>query len=324
MTRKGYEQLRIDPEFKNLIRPPNREEYAQLEASLMVDGCRDPIITWRGAIVDGYSRYEICNRLHIPYAIQEKPFDEREAAIVWICENQLGRRNITDQMRKYLIGRQYEAEKIIGFHRNARGHSRHAKVQGADVSSGPDERAGVERRESGQRTAIRLGVKYHLSSGAVQKYAKYSQALDVLWKKIPELVPKILAGHYKISHENIVKLSEMDAEEMKDLSSKIGLGSASFIRYSKSRRELSNQREKESVTKPNHIPIIKRMPAYDPDSVAKGLAFTIPSWAGSIKRTRTKGDLNRVSAEAKTRLTEALELLQSEIQALLAAMKGAF
>ena len=119
---KGYRELCIDAEFKTLIRPLRRDEYSQLEANLVLDGCRDPIIIWNGVIVDGHNRYEICNRLHIPYAVQEIDFDSREDAIVWICNNQLGRRNITEETRKYLIGRQYEAEKIVGFRRNRVGH----------------------------------------------------------------------------------------------------------------------------------------------------------------------------------------------------------
>ena len=31
---------------------------------------------------------------------------------MWICKNQLGRRNLTDAQKTYLIGRQYEAQKM--------------------------------------------------------------------------------------------------------------------------------------------------------------------------------------------------------------------
>ena len=321
MTGKGYEQLKIDDEFKNLIRPLNREEYAQLEANLVVDGCRDPIITWNDIIVDGHNRYEICNRLHIPYAVRKNEFEGREEAIIWICGNQLGRRNITEETRKYLIGRQYEAEKVVGFRRNTGGHNQYTKFSNSEASDIFKKMTAKECRESRRRTAARLGDKYHVSSGAVQKYAKYSQALDTLGEKIPELVPKILSGNYKISHDNIVALSEMDTKKVKELSSKIGLGTAPFIRYSESRRDLSNEPDKKPAQRATSVPAIKTMPEYDPDSLAKGLAFTIPSWAGSIERTRTTGDLNMVSQEAKGRLKEALGLLQSEILALLAAIK---
>ena len=109
---KGFAVLKIDPEFKTLIWPLRKEEYLQLEVNLTIDGCRDPIITWNNIIIDGHNRYEICNRLHIPYAVREMPFENREQAIVCICNNQLGRRNITEETRRYLIGKQYELEKV--------------------------------------------------------------------------------------------------------------------------------------------------------------------------------------------------------------------
>ena len=113
---KGFAVLEIDPEFKTLIRPLRKDEYLQLEVNLAVDGCREPITTWNNIIIDGHNRYEICNRLHIPYAIREMPFENREQAIVWICSNQLGRRNITEETRRYLIGKQYELEKVARKH----------------------------------------------------------------------------------------------------------------------------------------------------------------------------------------------------------------
>ena len=124
---RGFEQLIIDEEFRTLIRPLRRDEYQQLEINLSVDGCRDPIITWNHIIIDGHNRYEICNRRHIPYAVTEMEFDSREDAIIWICTNQLGRRNITEETRKYLIGKQYELEKMHGKQKNVMGFNRYRK-----------------------------------------------------------------------------------------------------------------------------------------------------------------------------------------------------
>lgn len=64
MSEKKFRQLRIDPEFKNLIRPLRREEYRQLELNLVREGCREDIVVWNNTIVDGHNRYEICNKLH--------------------------------------------------------------------------------------------------------------------------------------------------------------------------------------------------------------------------------------------------------------------
>ena len=88
---KKLRLLKIDEEFKTIIRPLKRKEFVQLEENIKADGCRDPIITWNGIIVDGHNRYEICSRHAIPFEVMEMDFSCREEAIAWICKNQLGR-----------------------------------------------------------------------------------------------------------------------------------------------------------------------------------------------------------------------------------------
>ncbi|WP_294852284.1 hypothetical protein [uncultured Oscillibacter sp.] len=322
MTEKGYKQLVIDTEFKNLIRPLRKEEYMQLELNLVVDGCRDPIIVWNNTIVDGHNRYEICNRMHIPYATQEIEFESREAAVVWICSNQLGRRNITEETRKYLIGRQYEAEKLVGCQKNANGYNQYTNSHDTEIANSPDDLASRDQKESSRRTAWRLGEEYHISSGTVQKYARYSQALDAIAEKVPELIPQILSGSYKISHENVVAISMMDAEEVRKLNKKIGKGPVPFIRYSESRRDISGDATSKPTMEVPDKPAIKTMPAFDPDAEVAGLTLTIPSWTSSIERTKSTADLNIISSSAKNKLEEALEALQSKVQEMLSAIKG--
>ena len=296
MTEKGFEQLKIDAVFKKLIQPLSHEEYDQMEANLVRDGCRDPILTWKHTIIDGHNRYEICNRFHIPYAVQDITFKGLEYAILWICENQLNRMNLTEEMRKYLIGRQYDVEKTV-------------------------EMARKERRESSRRMASRLGDKYHISSGAVQKYAGYSRAIDVLGEKIPELIPRVLSSNYKISHDNIMALSKMDTEEVKALSAEIGIGSVSHIRYCESRRSFLCWQNQKPIVVSTDAPPIKTMPEYDPDSLAKGLAATIIEWARSIELARENDNPKNVSCKTKTQLKNALVHLQGEILTSLDTMK---
>ena len=72
----------------------------------------NPIIVWGGVIVDGHNRYRIVSKHpEIQFSTCEKIFADRYEAIAWICKNQLGRRNLTKEQKKYLIGKQYEAEK---------------------------------------------------------------------------------------------------------------------------------------------------------------------------------------------------------------------
>ena len=69
--------LKINPEFKDLIRPLRKKELLQLEENLLADGCREPIITWNGFIVDGHNRYELCSKHNIPFKVIEKEFDSK-------------------------------------------------------------------------------------------------------------------------------------------------------------------------------------------------------------------------------------------------------
>lgn len=107
--------LKVDPEFQGKIPPLTFEELNQLEANILRDGrIINPIIAWEGLIVDGHNRFTIAKKHpEIPFSVHEKEFANRYEAIIWICKNQLGRRNLTPEQKKYLIGKQYDAEKAL-------------------------------------------------------------------------------------------------------------------------------------------------------------------------------------------------------------------
>lgn len=89
-------EIRIDAEFQALIPPLATEERKQLEENIIAEGCRDPLVVWNGLIVDGHNRYEICTRNKIKFKTVEKRFANRTEAIVWMIDNQFGRRNLAD------------------------------------------------------------------------------------------------------------------------------------------------------------------------------------------------------------------------------------
>lgn len=92
-------EVGIDPEFQALIPPLSGEEARQLEENLKADGCRHALDVWKGVIVDGHNRFEICNRLGIPFETQPIKFLCRDDAKKWIIRNQFGRRNLTAYQR---------------------------------------------------------------------------------------------------------------------------------------------------------------------------------------------------------------------------------
>jgi hypothetical protein len=70
------------------------DELAQLEANILRDGCRDPLVVWDGILIDGHNRHEICVRHELPFETTEMAFEDRTHAIEWIIRNQFGRRNL--------------------------------------------------------------------------------------------------------------------------------------------------------------------------------------------------------------------------------------
>ena len=89
------EKLRIDNEFSTLILPLAAEESQQLEELIVTENrCRDPLATWRGILIGGHARYQICRKHGIPFQTREIKLPNREAVKEWIIKNQLGRRNL--------------------------------------------------------------------------------------------------------------------------------------------------------------------------------------------------------------------------------------
>ena len=90
-------KVKIDEDFKSLLTPLTTEEYKKLKDSIDREGCREPLIVWKGKrkLVDGHHRREICNDLGKKYRIKEMPFVNEDEIKQWIWNNQEGRRNLS-------------------------------------------------------------------------------------------------------------------------------------------------------------------------------------------------------------------------------------
>ncbi len=92
----------IDDEFRDLIPKPTQEEHDALEASILDEGCREPLALWGNFIVDGHTRYEICIANSVKFQTRKMEFEDREEAMIWIIKNQFARRNISAMARAEL------------------------------------------------------------------------------------------------------------------------------------------------------------------------------------------------------------------------------
>lgn len=167
--------LKINEELKALIPPLKEDEYKLLEKSLIDEGCRDKLITWNDTIVDGHNRYEICTKHGIPFETEDRDFDNIEAVKDWMDVNQLGRRNLTNDQRKIIIGRRYNREKKS----MSEAGSMKGKSDGKNYQSS---------------TAQKLANENNVTEKTVRNYAKDSEFFDELQEKEPETAKKVWEG----------------------------------------------------------------------------------------------------------------------------------
>lgn len=197
------ENLIVDPEFEEKIPRLSEEEFQLLEQLILEEGrIKDPIVTWNGIIVDGHNRYRIMLKhpeIQIPFDIYEKEFPDRFAAIAWICRNQLGRRNLTPENRKYLIGKQYEAEKqTVGGQLGNQNHSFRCTQNG-----------NIEIK----RTSERIAKENNIGKNTVVRAEKYAQGVDAAEEAVPGAREEILSGRVKATDKAIASIAQADPDE---------------------------------------------------------------------------------------------------------------
>ena len=103
--------MTIDTEFESLVPPLSQDEYSRLEQSIISEGCRDALICWGEILIDGHNRYRICEKHNLPFKTVNKDFVSKNEVKLWILQNQLSRRNLTDIQRIEIVRKCEEAIK---------------------------------------------------------------------------------------------------------------------------------------------------------------------------------------------------------------------
>ena len=160
-------QLKIDSEFQSKIPPLQFEEEQQLEQNIIAEGrLLNPIITWNGYILDGHTRYRILKKHgFIKFEVEEIQLANKYEALAWICKNQLGRRNLSPERKKFLLGKEYESTKLAvgGQPGNCN------KVNRCDQN---------DHIDSEKSTCERIAVEHGVGSATVRRAEKYMNSLN--------------------------------------------------------------------------------------------------------------------------------------------------
>jgi hypothetical protein len=185
----------VNEELKAYIDPLTPEEYEALERSILAEGCRDALVLWGDVLVDGHNRHGICRKHGLPFqTVQHTRFQSIEDVHLWMIDQHLGRRSVSDFQRGVLALRKRE----IVAERRARSTAEAPAAVQAPAALAMPEPAALATRE------------------ALAKVARLSNHQVVMIEKIqkqgaPELVAAVKAG--AISINAAAAVATLPAEE---------------------------------------------------------------------------------------------------------------
>lgn len=247
-------KLKIDPEFRDKIPPLTEAEFEQLKENILSDGeVYEPIVTWNDTIIDGHNRWRIvCENWEIlkdKFRTKQMDFADKWEAFEWMYKKQLGRRNLTEEQKTYMIGKMYEARKNT---KAFKGNQHTVKSGGAQN----------EHEQKNGKTADAIAREVGVGRETVKRSEKFSKGIDTLRESNPEAADAVLKGNSGATKAEISELPNKTANEIKKVAEDILSGE---IKKNRPTREKTDKEGREVISK-----IVEDM--YNPDAMPE---FTI-------------------------------------------------
>ena len=184
----------INEDLKAYIDPLTPEEHDALERSLLAEGCRDALVLWGDVLVDGHNRYGICQKHGIAFqTLQSSLFKTMEDVHLWMIDQHLGRRSVSDFQRGVLALRKRE---ILN---DRQGHAASATQADPDTSE-----SGATLAMTSQSATSPDSTAPLKSREAIAKVARLSSSQVVMIEKIqkqatPAVVAAVKSGAISIN-----------------------------------------------------------------------------------------------------------------------------
>ncbi len=305
--RYALHELKIDESFERLHVFMPEVKRKRLEQNIHQRGVSKPIITWHGFIVDGHKRYEIYHRRGILFPIRNIDSWSRYDVMEWLCDKNLKRFDLTDEYRKYFIGKKYLIQ-----------------IEKSNSLAAEDSPAGKDPKPLHNRYLIarEMGEIHNVSHSTVLKYSQYAEAIDAIYEREPAVVGSILTGQVRVSIENVIEISRLSNDDLSILKDCFRDKNRDRVIMSEIWHELQWNRVHPSVApkkkqQQSQANVgIKKMPKYDPDSELMSLTLTIPMWKSSLERLKTTADFEHSSTDAREKLLQQLSSLGDSIYML--------
>ena len=192
----------VNEALKAYIDPLTPEEYEALERSILAEGCRDALVLWGDLLVDGHNRYGICQKHGLPFqTVQSKLFHSMEDVHLWMIDQHLGRRSVSDFQRGVLALRKRE----IVAERRARWLAASSEAGAASAAAEGDEQSPPWDTVAQSAAPPAQPVPAPLKSREdIARAARLRSSQVVMIEKIqkqaaPELVAAVKSGAVSIS-----------------------------------------------------------------------------------------------------------------------------
>ena len=130
-------------------------------------------------------------------------FPDKWAAIVWMCRNQLGRRNLTEAQRDCIIAEQYEAQRLTQGTNNQYVQAKSEKHQNDDF-------------QKFRNTAAKVAHDIGSSEMAVTRAVQFSRGLDAAEKVSPGIKESVLSGSVKAPKSVISEIRNAPEEKKRE------------------------------------------------------------------------------------------------------------
>ena len=192
--------ITVNEELRAYIDPLTADEHDALERSILAEGCRDALVLWGDVLVDGHNRYGICQKHGVPFnTVQNERFKSIEDVHLWMIDQHLGRRSVSDFQRGVLALRKKD---ILS-----------ARVQPAASDDTPPWEGAPDQQPAPARTAPEpLTTREAIAKAARISATTVSQIEKIQKAAAPELVAAVKAGDISINAAAAVATLPMEEQ----------------------------------------------------------------------------------------------------------------
>jgi polyhydroxyalkanoate synthesis regulator phasin len=187
--------ITVNEELLAYIDPLTTDELDALERSLLTEGCRDALVLWGDVLVDGHNRYTLCRKHGLAFnTLQNSSFKSMDDVHLWMIDQHLGRRSVSDFQRGVLALRKKD---ILGARR---------QVPREEVTTLSDNAPALPQLAEPLTSRDALAKAARISSNTITQIEKIQKSAA------PELVAAIKSGTISINAAATVASLPIEAQ----------------------------------------------------------------------------------------------------------------